>query len=296
MGIAAYIGLDAVIPALLPPLFMSLGLAVKSIAWVPLAVFSFCGLVSFLRARTTPVPRRSAGGPSVGKRANVTPVADAGMKMDVAWGRSAAGNMASPGPSIAEASHPDQPQAAPAHPDLWSLEALRRLEWKRFELVCARYYELAGFRSETLRCGPDGGVDIKLFRADPQQPMAVVQCKAWNSAQVGVAPVRELLGVMTSEKVGRGVFMTTSTFTADAKEFARSNPIQLLDGQAVVDRFLALPDAMRASLLHFAFDGDYSTPNCPSCGTRTVKRQGRRGVFWGCINFPRCKTLFPVRE
>src|SRR5690606_33117001 len=77
--------------------------------------------------------------------------------------------------------------------DEWTLHALRQLEWKRFELLCASYYDAVGFRSETLRCGADGGIDVKLYRGDMTEPVAVVQCKAWNAKPVGVQQIRELL-------------------------------------------------------------------------------------------------------
>ena len=51
--------------------------------------------------------------------------------------------------------------------------------------------ESFGFRSETIRCGADGGIDAKLYEGDAKEPTAIVQCKAWNSRAVGVKPVRE---------------------------------------------------------------------------------------------------------
>lgn len=204
--------------------------------------------------------------------------------MEAGWGRSALQNSSS------------EIGGEPTTIERWTVDALRELEWKRFELVCARYYELAGFRTETLRCGPDGGIDIRLFRADPAKPLAIVQCKAWNNSRVGVAPVRELLGVMASEKIGRGIFATTSTFTDEARRFAEGNPIQLLDGPGLIDRINTLPDNAQNSLLRFAFNGDYATPTCPSCGVKTAIVGGRQGAFWGCPHFPRCKTRFPLRK
>jgi hypothetical protein len=82
-------------------------------------------------------------------------------------------------------------------PTAWSLELLRRIEWKRFEELTAAFYRAIGLRSETIRCGADGGIDAKLFKGDSPDPTAIVQCKAWNARPVGVKPVRELLGVMT---------------------------------------------------------------------------------------------------
>ncbi len=70
-------------------------------------------------------------------------------------------------------------------PQKWTLDALRSLEWKRFEQLCAEYYEAINIQSETIQTRPDGGVDVKLFKIDPNHPIAVVQCKAWSSS-VGV--------------------------------------------------------------------------------------------------------------
>ena len=171
---------------------------------------------------------------------------------------------------------------------------MRSLEWKRFELLCAKYYEAAGFFSETLRCGPDGGIDVKLYRVDPEKPLAVVQCKAW-AVPVGVKEIRELLGVMAHEKIGRGIFITTSSYTPQAGEFGASSPLQLLDGPQFVEKLHGLPPDKQIKLLQFAFEGDYTTPTCASCGIKLVRRQGKRGDFWGCVAYPRCKTTMAVR-
>ncbi|EBS4548846.1 DNA topoisomerase III [Salmonella enterica subsp. enterica serovar Newport] len=32
-----------------------------------------------------------------------------------------------------------------------------------------------------------------------------------------------------------------------------------------------------------------SGPPCPECGGRTAERQGKNGVFWGCMNYPVCR-------
>lgn len=93
-----------------------------------------------------------------------------------------------------------EPKQVP-RPTAWSLELLRQIEWKRFEELSAAFYRELGHRSETIRYGADGGIDAKLFHGDSLEPVAIVQCKAWNSRPVGVKPVRELLGVMTHESV-----------------------------------------------------------------------------------------------
>lgn len=166
---------------------------------------------------------------------------------------------------------------------------------ERFELLCAKYYEALGLRSETIRAGADGGIDVKLFETDRSAPMAIVQCKAWNTCSVGVKEVRELLGVMAHEKIERGIFVTTGTYTKDALLFGAANPIELLDGAAFVKKIQELSENGQKTLLDYAFAGDYTTPTCASCGIKMVSRHSKRGAFWGCLNYPRCKSTFAMK-
>uniref|UniRef100_A0A8W7PJQ2 Restriction endonuclease type IV Mrr domain-containing protein n=1 Tax=Anopheles coluzzii TaxID=1518534 RepID=A0A8W7PJQ2_ANOCL len=103
-----------------------------------------------------------------------------------------------PPPTIAKPTVPSKPQA-------WSLALIHSLEWKRFEDVCQQFYQLHGIKSETTPLGPDGGIDIRLYQDDSGTATSIVQCKAWGERYVGVKPVRELLGVMTHEKISQSI-------------------------------------------------------------------------------------------
>ena len=180
----------------------------------------------------------------------------------------------------------------PLKPSEWSIELLRQIEWKRVEELTAAYFREKTFRTETIQAGADGGIDVKLFIKGKTEPFAVVQCKAWNTQSVGVKPVRELLGVMAHEKVGKGIFVTTGDYTPDAVAFAKTNPINLITGEMLAKGIQALSDDAKARLLAIATEGDYTTPTCPSCGIKMVRRSSDRGAFWGCSNYPRCKQKF----
>lgn len=181
-------------------------------------------------------------------------------------------------------------------PLAWSLELLRDIEWKRFEDLSAEYYREKGVRCETTSLGADGGIDLKLFQDDSGKPTTIVQCKAWGTQLVGVKPVRELRGVMASEAIDKGFFMTSGGFTKDAKEFAKTNRITLIDATLFLMMIKRLPQESQDRLLDFATKGDYTTPTCPSCGIKMVKRDSKRGVFWGCSRYPRCKQTLKIRR
>jgi len=184
-------------------------------------------------------------------------------------------------------------------PQQWGRDVFDVIEWRRFEAVVERLFSQGGFQTRSQSHGPDGGVDIWLYSKNmPGTPVSLVQCKHWQGKKVGVDKVRELRGVIAAHSISRGQFVTTSTFTEEAVAFANQNGINVLD----VDSLLRLIDKRspqeQEALLAVAFEGDYARPTCASCGVKMVERAPSKGgsPFWGCKNFPRCKTTMPMRR
>jgi len=179
----------------------------------------------------------------------------------------------------------------------WTLELLKKLEWKRFEDLVAAYVRELGQQARTTRIGPDGGVDVEILDPATREVVMLVQCKAWDAYKVGVKPLRELFGVMAAAKIKEGGFFTTGEFTSEAKEFARENHLDAVDGLELISRIKQLPPESQKRLLECATEGDYTTPSCPSCGVKMISRVAGKGrsegsSFWGCRNYPRCKRTF----
>lgn len=194
------------------------------------------------------------------------------------WGRSSEND---PTPSIDTSS--------------WNIGLLKALEWKRLEQLGALYFRALRFRVEEANFGPDGGVDLRLFAGTNSRPDILVQCKAWNSWKVGVKLVRELRGVMANERVPEGIFLTTSIFTEDAIAFAKQSNIATIDGEDLLRKLLNLPAGDQTQILKTITAGDFTTPSCPSCGIKMVKRVAGNGgePFWGCASFPKCRNKMP---
>lgn len=174
----------------------------------------------------------------------------------------------------------------------WSPGVFAAIEWRRFEAVCETLFAQAGFATRSQSHGADGGVDIWLHSANAQGPVAVVQCKHWNGRQVGVKEIREFFGVMASHQLKRGTYATTSTYTGDAQKFAKDNGINALDGAALLSLIAKRTPEQQQALLDVAHEGEYWRPTCASCGIKLVERTPAKGGpgFWGCSNYPRCKT------
>lgn len=178
----------------------------------------------------------------------------------------------------------------------WSPAVFAAIEWRRFEAVCETLFGQAGFETKSQSHGADGGVDIWLHSRNAEGPAAVVQCKHWQGKAVGVKELREFFGVMASHKLTRGTYATTSTYTADAQQFAKDNGINALDGKGLLVLIAKRTPGQQQELLDVAYEGEYWRPTCASCGIKLVERTPAKGGahFWGCSNYPRCKSKLPM--
>jgi restriction system protein len=176
----------------------------------------------------------------------------------------------------------------------WSPELLKQLEWRRFEELCAAYFEALGFTTSVGPAGTEGGVDIGLHAKGAERPAAIARCKAWDAYRVGAKSVRELRAAMNAAKIDKGVLLTSGRFTQEAVSLAGKEGIQTIDGVALLDKMAALPAEKALALLKFATQGDFLTPTCPHCSVKMMSRkstkEGRK--FWGCRNYPACKQTF----
>jgi hypothetical protein len=66
----------------------------------------------------------------------------------------------------------------------------------------------------------------------------LVQCKHWKAKKVGVATVREMFGILNSERVSEAHIVTSGRFTDDAIAFAKGKPIELINGRDGQERLI----------------------------------------------------------
>ena len=154
----------------------------------------------------------------------------------------------------------------------WTPELLKRLEWRRFEELCAAYFETLG----------------------PANAAVLVQCSPWTAYRVGIKPVRALHDAMKAGNAGEGVLVSPGKFTQEARVFAGKERISLIDGDELLAKIGDLVPEKALALLKLATQGDFRTPTCPACVVKMIPRKstahGR--TYWGCRNYPGCKHTF----
>ncbi|MBX3405105.1 MAG: restriction endonuclease [Phycisphaeraceae bacterium] len=181
--------------------------------------------------------------------------------------------------------------------------SIRNQSWQEFEALLSEAFRRQGFGVDhTGGARPDGGIDLRLNKAGA---VTLVQCKHWKTRQVRVGVVRELRGVVASERAQSGIVVTSGTFTPDAVEFAARNPIRLIAGEELVamiaevqksGRIASVADAPASGTPRPAAAVTPNTPEirCPECGAAMVQRVAKRGpnagsAFMGCTRYPQCR-------
>jgi restriction system protein len=117
-----------------------------------------------------------------------------------------------------------------------ALDAMSLMKPDGFERLAQRILRESGFtRVEVTGRSGDGGIDgIGVLRVNLVSFHVLFQCKKWKSS-VGASTVRDFRGAMVG-RADKGLIITTSTFTPDARREATRDgapAIDLVDGEAI---------------------------------------------------------------
>lgn len=143
------------------------------------------------------------------------------------------------------------------------LDQLSRVSPSYFESVVLDVLHKLGYgtsRADLTRVGRagDGGIDgvISLDRLGLEK--VYVQAKRWQGS-VGRPDVQAFYGALAGQRANRGVFITTSSFTTQAVEFAGSvERVVLVDGRKLADLMIEFEVGVASRLVKIPkVDSDY---------------------------------------
>ncbi len=138
---------------------------------------------------------------------------------------------------VEELEEPEEPEEIFDEQVLRLLSSMTALGFERF---CQALLHRCGLRNiELTQQSGDGGVDGfgELEVAHLIRFKVIFQCKKYDTKPVGSPDIRNFRGAMDG-RTDKGIFLTTSTFTPDAKKEAvrdGAKPIELVDGQRLVE-------------------------------------------------------------
>lgn len=180
-----------------------------------------------------------------------------------------------------------------------TLESLAAGGWRQFEQLVGEAFRRQGYSvEETGLGGSDGGIDL-ILRKDGRRTL--VQCKQWKRKQVGVNVVREMAGLLAHHQADSMKIVCVGSFTKDAKAFSLGKPIELIDGNRLLEMIQAAQSHCGVSptsqpRIEHAFASAIDVAQykhaCLRCGSLLVRRTNRRTgeTFLGCSRFPKCRS------
>ena len=128
----------------------------------------------------------------------------------------------------------------------------------------------------------------------------MLQAKRWTT-KVGIGAVQEIVASINYYNADKGIVISNNFFTKNANGLALKNNIELWDRNKLIGIMAKTNGKYIANNVveNEAYESNIKKEKeikeeikeeiCPRCGGKLIVRSGKRGKFFGCINFPDCK-------
>lgn len=164
-----------------------------------------------------------------------------------------------------------------------------------FEMLVGLIYQRQGYRV-LLPAGLGGGRNGDFVLAKKSERILVV-CKRLNpSHEVPVEKVRELHDVAAEIGAARAIYVAPCRFTWDARNFARTNRLTLVNGRTLDELILAARKDPEENLLDvsqwasaFMSKVELTPPLCPACEEQMDEVRTSHSSVWVCSQRPDCR-------
>jgi restriction system protein len=167
------------------------------------------------------------------------------------------------------------------------IEEIDVMDGIQFEYYLKELYRSRGYATEVTSASGDFGGDLLLSKDGKK---VVVQAKR-HVKDVGIKAVQEVIGAKSYYAADDAWVVSNSYFTKAAKELAQKSKVTLVDREQLIDLILLLNPSIKTQIPKVR---ETSVPHssglkCSKCGSPMVLRTGKRGEFYGCSNFPKCR-------
>ena len=166
-------------------------------------------------------------------------------------------------------------QQSPVAPFAWNEGLLAGLDWKRRLWLVMRLLSHGGYEPSVRWVRPDAAAAVlaKTAGSGPESSAALLAlCAPWGLRECGAGLVSDLFQAMTREGASRGLLVSASPFTAEARAFAAGRAITLVDGPSLSQSLRRLPADWQEACRQLLASPDRDAPSCPLCGNPMTLR------------------------
>lgn len=155
----------------------------------------------------------------------------------------------------------------------------------QFEHYLVELFKSHHFSAKKTSDRNDFGADL-LLKKDGKN--IVVQAKRHKS-NVGIQAVQEVLGAQAYYKAQEAWVVTNSGYTKPAVDLARKSNVRLIDRNGLIKLQNKSSGNTSPSKIKKEVEAK-EKKTCEKCGGDMVLRRGKKGIFYGCKNFPQCRN------
>lgn len=154
----------------------------------------------------------------------------------------------------------------------------------QFEYYLVELFKSHNYSARKTPNNNDFGADL-LLKKDGKK--IVVQAKRYKN-NVGIKAVQEIIGAKSYYKAQEAWVVTNSEYTKSAIELARKSNVRLIDRYDLIKLQNKSNDVTPSNIKNNVKPNEKII--CNRCGADMILRNGKRGVFYGCNNFPQCRN------
>jgi restriction system protein len=113
------------------------------------------------------------------------------------------------------------------------IKSLQEVPWQEFKEMVAEAYKRSGYM--VLENGPfttDPDVDLVMRKS---ANLYLVQCRYWQNRKLGIRELKKLQALLQEKHAMAAFMLTTGIFSKEARLYALSRPITLVDGIELVE-------------------------------------------------------------
>ncbi|QKQ98080.1 hypothetical protein GKQ38_00890 [Candidatus Nanohaloarchaea archaeon] len=119
-----------------------------------------------------------------------------------------------------------------------TLEHLREIDPYDFEEFVAKVWRGRGYEAEVTQGSQDRGIDVVAEKSEPYNEKELIQVKRKGEGNKVSAPtVRKCSGLKNKNGVDKVLVVTSTDFTAQAKEEAEDYNLKLVDGRKLLELY-----------------------------------------------------------
>ena len=168
-----------------------------------------------------------------------------------------------------------------------------KMDGLQFEIYLKALFKELGYKTVVTKGSNDFGADLIAIKNNVK---IVIQAKRYKyKNNVGISAVQQIYASIPYYKANKGLIITNSLFTKNAKILASRCNIKLIDRKGLVKLINKVTPSITP--LKIKQTVKPKERKCPLCNNQLVIRHNKSGdEFFGCSQYPNCKHTEPIAK